>query len=936
MTISPMSRSKYSIINQLDSSAFAGTTTASSQKEWTADELLTKWNDTHSTFPDVCVHELFEEQVARTPNATAVFGGGRILTYRELNARANQVAWYLRAAGIGPENLVGICMDRSPELVVALLGVWKAGGAYVPLDPSYPQERIAFMVGDAAVSALLTEETHKHLFSAANTRVTCLDSDWQTIAQFSDGNPDHRANPSNLAYVMYTSGSTGQPKGAMIVHRGLVNYLWWAIHEYKVREGGSVPVHSSISFDLTVTSLYPALLSGGQVELLGNDVGALNLLRALREGSRRSLVKITPAHLEAISLQLSASEKKGLTDLFVIGGESLLAENLRAWREASPDTRLINEYGPTETVVGCCVYEVEQDDPHNGPVPIGRPIANMRMYVLDENRKPLLPGVIGELYIGGVGVARGYLNRKALTEERFLPDPFSDNQEARMYKTGDLVRYREDGVLEYFGRSDDQVKVRGYRIELGEIEAVLASWPSAQSCVVLARQDVPGDRQLVGYVVPRGNKTPDVSALQDFLKKQLPEYMVPVRFVFMKSFPLTPNGKIDRKALPLSTEYAKQTKRTVAPSDSLEQMLVGIWERVLKVKPIGVTDDFFELGGHSLLAVRLSVEVERVFQVRLSLATFLEAPNISALAEHLRQQNWKPSWSSLVPIRTKGSRPPLFLMHSHGGNTLEYHALANLLDEDQPVYSLQSRGLDGHIRANLTIEEMATTYIEEIRSVRPEGPYYLGGFCLGGILALEAAQQLTEAGEKVPFVFLIQSIHPQLLGFAPETSTLQRWWYTINKRLDLEREWLSTGGKGHITDRARFILKNLLPKAALALGYVKVKDDADLSGLSTHYILEALAQEHTRAMRNYVPRPYKGNAIVFRAGKQLRGIKAGRDLGWQSIFEGQLEIIEIEGHQQNIMLHPHVEQLATELAPRIAVAQQEETPTKARKKMFFA
>lgn len=599
-------------------------------------QVLYEWNDTRADFPDACVHQLFEQQAARNPDATAVVCGERSLSYRELNERANLVAGYLRKQGVGPDVLVGVCLTRSPEMVVALLGVLKSGGAYVPLDSSYPEERLSFMVSDASVRVLLTEERCRHLFPSVRENVVCLDTDWPAIAVGDNSNPTTGVTPSNLAYVMYTSGSTGKPKGAMILHRGLVNYLWWAIQNYKVQAGGSVPVHSSISFDLTVTSLYPALLSGGQVELLPEDIGAQNLLAALRRRKDRSLVKITPAHLEALSLQLGPDEVAGMTRVFVIGGENLLAENLRLWRNSAPSTRLINEYGPTETVVGCCVYEVKPEDPENGSVPIGRPIANTQLYILDENLDPVPPGEMGELYIGGAGVARGYLNRPDLTQERFLPDPFSAQSEARMYKSGDLARYRDDGIIEYLGRVDNQVKVRGYRIELGEIEAVLASCPVVQSCVVLAREDAPGDKQLVGYLVLRDGMLQAGEELQNHLKNRLPDYMVPAKFVYLDSFPLTHNGKIDRKALPAPLrEDAQPDHDSAQPRNATEEALAAVWKDMFKIESVGIHDDFFDLGGHSLLAIKTMSRIRDVLGVDLPVLTLFENPTIAALAESL-------------------------------------------------------------------------------------------------------------------------------------------------------------------------------------------------------------------------------------------------------------------------------------------------------------
>jgi amino acid adenylation domain-containing protein len=599
------------------------------------ERVLYRWNATRAAVPDLCVHELFERQAAASPEAVAVVHEDRRLSYRELDRRANQVAHHLRRLGVGRETLVGVCMERVPELVVALLAVWKAGGAYVPLDPAYPPERLAFMVGDAGARVLLTQEKLRALFPAAGDGLVCLDTDWPAIAKESTERPAAGALPSNLAYVMYTSGSTGQPKGAMILHSGLVNYLTWAIEAYGVAAGGSVPVHSSISFDLTVTSLYPALLAGGQVELLPEDAGAQNLIAALRRAKNRTLVKITPAHLELLGRTFAADEVVCMTRCFVIGGENLRAENLTLWRNFAPATRLINEYGPTETVVGCCVHEVGPDDLHDGSIPIGRPIANTQLYVLGADLEPVPAGAVGELYIGGAGVARGYLNRPELTAERFVADPFFGGPEARMYKTGDLARYRPDGVLEYLGRVDSQVKIRGHRVELGEIEAVLAGNAGVRACVVLAREDAPGDKELVAYVVlkaeaPAGGLAP---ALRAFLKERLPEFMVPTHFIAVAAFPLTRNGKIDRDALPPPAGgEAPAAADDDLPRTETERTLAAIWAKLLKRERIGIGEDVFDLGAHSLLAMRALSQIRDAFDVNVPTRNLFEHPTVAGLA----------------------------------------------------------------------------------------------------------------------------------------------------------------------------------------------------------------------------------------------------------------------------------------------------------------
>jgi amino acid adenylation domain-containing protein len=594
---------------------------------------LRGWAGTAMEFPQVCTHELFERQVARTPRAAAVLYGERQVSYQELNERANKLAHYLRKRGVGADVLVGVGLERTPDMVAALLAVWKAGGAYVPLDPAYPPERLSFMIEDAQMPVLLTQDKFRDLFSSIGDQAIYLDSGWPVIEHEDGANLDPVSTPSSLAYLIYTSGSTGKPKGAMIVHRGLVNYLTWAIKAYRVEPGGSVPVHSSISFDLTVTSLYTPLLAGGAAELLPDDFGAQQLLAALLRQGDRSLVKITPAHLDLLSAQIAPEQLAGLTRAFVIGGENLLADRLETWRTFAPETRLINEYGPTETVVGCCIHEVHPGDPRTGSVPIGRPIANTQLHILDESLRPVPAGAIGDLYIGGAGVARGYLNRAELTAERFVADPFSGVSGARLYKSGDLARYREDGTLEFLGRADDQVKIHGYRIELGEIEAVLATHPNVRSCAVLAREDEPGTKRLAAYLVCQNGTAPASGDLRAFLGESLPEYMVPAHYIVLDTLPLTPNGKVDRKALPAPSASMAGAGRGGAPQTQTQIKIAEIWRDLLKADNIGIGDDFFDLGGHSLAATALIQRLRSTFGVEVRLASLFDRPTIASLSE---------------------------------------------------------------------------------------------------------------------------------------------------------------------------------------------------------------------------------------------------------------------------------------------------------------
>ncbi|MEP7121093.1 MAG: non-ribosomal peptide synthase/polyketide synthase [Byssovorax sp.] len=569
--------------------------------------LVVDWNRTEADFPrDTTVHALFAAQARKTPDAVAVACEGQTLSYRALDEQANQLAAYLRRRGVGPEILVGICTTRSLPLVVAILGVLKAGGAYVPMDPEYPKDRLAFMLEDAGAPVILTESRLVAALPVGNAEIIAIDADRAAISAEPTAEVESGAGPDSLAYVIYTSGSTGKPKGAMLIHRGVVNYLTWAIQAYRVAEGEGAPLHSSIGFDLTVTSLFTPLLTGKCVTLVPEGQGIEALAAALRAGENQSLVKITPAHLEVLSQQLTPAEAANRTRAFIIGGEALMGKSLTFFREHAPATRLINEYGPTETVVGCCVHEVAIGEVVPGAVPIGRPIANTQLYVLDRHLQPVPTGVVGEVYIGGVQVGRGYLNRPDLTAERFVPDPFGPPG-SRLYKTGDLARHLPSGVLEYLGRIDHQVKIRGYRIELGEIEAALARHPLVREIAVLAREDVPGQKRLVAYLACESAVAPTVAELRAFLKDTLPEYMIPAAFVVRGALPLTTNGKVDRAALPAPEQGGEAAlgEAFVAARTAVEEELTRIWRAVLRRKQVGIHDNFFSSGGDSILSIQV-------------------------------------------------------------------------------------------------------------------------------------------------------------------------------------------------------------------------------------------------------------------------------------------------------------------------------------------
>ncbi|WP_245219089.1 non-ribosomal peptide synthetase [Photorhabdus khanii] len=567
--------------------------------------LLKTWNATETAYPDaLCIHQLFEQQVEKTPNATALVHEDQTLSYAELNARANRLAHQLIALGVEPDQRVAICVSRSPAMVVGILAILKAGGAYVPLDPVYTGERLAHILTDAAPVILLADKAGRAaLGEKALAELTVLDPN--ALLNQRDYNPQIPALTSrHLAYVIYTSGSTGTPKGVMLEHRGVCNYLLWARSDYLTEKQFNSIVSSSIAFDATVTSLYLPLLCGGKIHLLRDGQELVELLPALLSMESGALVKITPGHLSAMGQKLKTVGRKCPSHCFIVGGETLPSSTIALWQTLSPGSRIINEYGPTETVVGCTVFDINHPSCFADNVPIGRPISNTQIYILNTHGEPVPMGVTGELYIGGIAVARGYLNRPELTAERFLIDPFSDQPGARMYRTGDLARYLPDGNLEFLGRNDQQVKVRGFRIEPGEIEARLIEHPAVRESVVFALGEAQ-DKRLVAYVVVQADEGL-ANSLRTHLSATLPDYMVPTAFVRLDALPLTPNGKLDRRMLPALDNEAFACQVYEAPQGETEIALATIWRELLGVEQVSRHDNFFALGGHSLLAMRMT------------------------------------------------------------------------------------------------------------------------------------------------------------------------------------------------------------------------------------------------------------------------------------------------------------------------------------------
>jgi len=875
---------------------------------------------------DSCIHKWFEAQVQCNPDAVAVVCDDKQLTYQELNTKANQLAHHLQAQKVKPDVLVGICLERSLEMVVGLLGILKTGGAYVSLDPAYPKERLSFIMEETQVPLLLTQKRLVEQLPQQNAPLMCLDTDWEAIARESKENPVSEVKPHHLAYAIFTSGSTGNPKGVQIT-QGNVGHYVRAMSEALSVQADDVYLHTaSFSFSSSVRQLMVPLSQGATVVIATAEQvkNPLTLFDVIKQYNV-TIIDIVPSYWRTCTYALANIDSESRTALLdnklrlILSASAPLSSDIpKNWRLGfQPNVNFINMFGQTETTGIVAVYPIPDEYSDEVTViPIGQPIANTQIHLLDDDLAPVPVGALGEMYISGAGLGRGYLNRPDLTEAKFLPNPFSDEPEARLYKTGDLGRYRPDGIIEFVGRIDYQVKIRGMRVELGEIELVLAQHPGVRETVIIARDDLPGEKRLVAYVVPKllsadSQQTICTKELRCFLKEKLPDYMVPSAFVILATLPLTPNGKVDRRALPEPDQVQQEQEETfVAPQNELELQLTKMWEKVLDVKPIGVKDNFFELGGDSLQAIRLLSEVEKFSgKKNLSISTLFEAPTIEQQATLLRQQDGSAPWRSLVMIRPGSTKPPLFCIHAAWGTVLFYQKLARYLEPDQPFYALQARGVDSKQVPHTSISEMAAHYIEEIQTVQPEGPYFIGGYSFGGLVAFEIARQLHAQGQEIALLALIDIAAP---GYHKPTSISDdgqpstfrdRILFHLRKLLRLS-----------IQDQLSYLWERLgwhLTIGKLSLFYKSYLRYVRQSPQDAR-ILD-VAEVNNQAARSYVPPAYPGRLTLFRATDKSAGFGNDPDMGWSKLATGGVKIYEISGSHKEIIEEPQVKGLAEKL-----------------------
>ncbi|APR76993.1 Non-ribosomal peptide synthetase module, pyoverdine [Minicystis rosea] len=870
-----------------------------SREDGDAPPLATRGPDAHGLLSQIdtscCLHELFEAAAQRTPDAVALSLDNERLTYRALDARGNQLAHELVARGVGPNALVGVCLDRSIDMIVAILGVLKAGGAYVPIDLEYPRERISFMIADARARVVITQPSLSPMLQGTAAEIVVLTPE-TGIGRDETKPPPRRAGPQDAAYVIYTSGSTGQPKGVVVEHRHVTRLMATTWDWFHFGPEDVWTLFHSFSFDFSVWEIWGALLFGGRLVIVPHRVSRSPA--AFHDLLRREQVTVLNQTPSAFRQLIHAEGSLGPAELaalrlriVILGGEALDPIMLRPFwdRHGDRTPRVINMYGPTETTVFATYRPMRRADLDGpGKSMIGVPLPDLRIHLLDTEGIEVPDGVPGEIHIGGAGVARGYLHRPALTAERFLPDRVAGK--GRLYRTGDLARRTSSGDLEYLGRTDDQVKIRGFRIELGEIEAVLARHPSVRESVVAVREDERGDKRLAAYLVFSAGRPYDED-LAALARRHLPEHMVPSAFEALTALPLTLNGKVDRRALPAPSAPRRRPDGFVPSRDEVELRIAALWKRLLCIDTVGMRDSFFDLGGHSMLAVAMMEEIERTFGKKIPLVTLFEAPTIEALSCLLREEGSARAWPRIVPIKPTGTRRPLFLVSRPNVNSLGYAALATRLDRDRPVYGLQCEYPDeaalGRPYTRDEYARWATQHIERLREVQPRGPYYLGGMCEGALIAFDMARRLEAAGEQVALLSVFDA-------WPEENTRSPLLWeiYLYEQRL----RWLLEVDHER---RMRFLENRV--RRALGLGSKR----RARNGNPWRVRIEP--------MTDFVAPKVTGRIAVFRVERQPYWRIQDDYLGWRERTSAAVEIHPIAGKHHNFLRPRFVGVLAAKL-----------------------
>ncbi len=870
-------------------------------------------NNTAAPITEDLLHTPFLRQVAERPEQLAVITPKRALTYLETYRYARRIEQELLRCGVQPNDFVAVMMEKGWEQIAAVLGTHFAGAAYVPIDPELPAERQRLLLEHTNAKVALTQSSVRGRLNVPAS-VEVFEVDQLKPADDTAPMDRRRQKPQDLAYVIYTSGSTGLPKGVMIDHLGALNTVLDVNQRFSVGPNDRTLAVSRLSFDLSVYDIFGLLAAGGAVVMPAPDLAydASHWAELIRK-EKVTIWNTVPALLQLLVDQAGKPELLGDSlRVAMMSGDWIPLGLPDQVRRVLPKVNVISLGGATEASIWSILYPIGKVDANWKSIPYGKAMLNQSFHVLGQDSAPCPTWVPGQLYIGGVGLAKGYLHDEQKTNSSFVINPTNGE---RLYRTGDLGRYLPDGNIEFLGREDFQVKVQGYRIELGEIEARLQEYPGVDLCVAIVREDTPGEKRLAGYVVAKPGVTIDPEQVKEHLRKSLPEYMVPVAIITLERFPLTPNGKVDRKALPAPARSTARTgSESLAHRDPLDLQLTKLWEKILNVRPIGLRDNFFDLGGNSLAAVRLFSEMRKLFDRSFPLSVLFQAPTVEKLADMIRKGGWTPQWTSLVPIQPGGSKPPFFCIHGGGGNVLIYRELARQLGKDYPFYGLQARGLDENSDCLTTIEDMAEAYLKELLKLQPEGPYHLGGFCMGGQVAFEIAQRLVWDGQKVNLLFLMDThIYNPVRPRVERTKDMVTAGPDVSAYPSVSADSETESRSARVGGNAKLALRRQVERLRIAVDQTfKVHSHRDVSGTREEYI----ARINDRAYLAYAPCEYAGKITVCQAHRKLRFLRDPQN-GWGGVGARGVEIIELRVEPGALFVKPHVQQLAEILREKL-------------------
>jgi len=866
------------------------------------------------------------EQISNTHSERiALESEGKSLTYRQLNESANLLAReILERCGVTPQP-IPFLLEHGFSSIISLLGILKAGYSYVALDPTFPIERLKAIINIINSGLVITNNKNLSFFEthiANPTEIEILNLDYIDDKRSRD-NLDLSISPDAIAYIIFTSGSTGTPKGVIRTHRNALHDTYHQTNSQKIAPGDRYALFLSVSYEASRSALLGSLLNGATLCLFDPRKYGLHLLPDWLSREKITILLSTPSAFRHLFDGVPRNQKYDKVRFISLGGEASTSRDAQVFHQHfSKKCFLLNSLGSSEAGV-LTRYVLAQNTQLDGYIiPAGYPAPDKEILIVDAEGNLVEDGQIGEILVKSQYLSPGYWKQPTLIQEKFLPD--SENDQFRIYHTGDLGRWRPDGCLEYLGREDSQVKIRGYRVEIEEIEAVLNQHPAVNDACVIAWTDkeTPEEKTLVAYVVPNKIQSPDARTIRNFVGKKLPDFMVPGKVIFLDKLPLTPTGKIKHSDLPSPEESSFVKERPYTePTDDIEAQLVKIWERVLKTKPVGIQDDFFELGGNSLLAAQIFAQIEKAFSKRIPLATLFQAASIEQQANFIRQEDWAPDWSSLVALRPGDSKPPLFFAAPVGGNVLSYRDLMMRLDFDQPCYGLQAVGLDGIQSPMRSVPKVAEHYVKEILTVQPEGPYYLSGSSFGGLVAYEMAQQLHNLGKSLALVVMFDAYGPNYPNRLPSTSRLRRKFFKYLRRLDTHvSNFLYTDWKG----RANY-LNVKIPKLYLRISR-RFRNKLDQIFHPVPQKLRKIrsvqmgaARREKRYMRE--KRRFNGRLVLFRAEKQPLGIYPDPKLGWGAVVGEDIEVYEVPGHHTSIIYEPRVGVLAGKFKQILAEVQ---------------